>query len=94
MTKEPLGVVTREIRVHFVENRSTGLLVALSDDLKGLMVAGRSAAQIESELPDAIREMLEAGGGEVISVTTAQDPKNLPTGFSSPVLIASARLAA
>src|ERR1019366_5575222 len=56
------GVTIREIRVQVVENRQSGLLVALSDDLKGLMVAARTEEQIEEELPAAIREMLEAAG--------------------------------
>jgi hypothetical protein len=88
------GVTLRQIRVQVVENRQTGLLVALSDDLKGLMLAARTEGQIEEELPGAIREMLEAAGHNVLSVTTEPDPKGLPSEFSSSILIASARLAA
>jgi hypothetical protein len=87
------GVRTWEIQVHLVENRKTGLLVALSDELKGLMVAARSEEQIEAELPDAIREILEASGYHVLSVTAEPGPRGLPPEFSSPLLIASARVA-
>jgi len=62
------GEFVRDIRVYIVGNRQTGLLVALSDDMKGLMVAGRTEEQIELELPDAIREILEAEGHRVTSV--------------------------
>lgn len=83
----------REILVQVVANRQSGLLVAVSDDLTGLMVAARTEEQIEEELPMAIQEMLEAAGHIVVSVTTAPETRGLPAEFSSSVLIASARLA-
>jgi siroheme synthase (precorrin-2 oxidase/ferrochelatase) len=88
------GGEVRTIRVNVVRNVKSGLLVALSPDMKGLMVAARTEEQIEEELPGAIQEMLEAAGHRVISVTAEPDPKGLPAGFSTTGLIASARLAA
>ena len=93
MQAEKHEVSVREIRVQLVANRETGLLVALSDDMKGLMVAARSEEEIERELPDAIREILEAEGNTVLSVTAEAGPRGLPAGFSSTAMIASARLA-
>jgi hypothetical protein len=87
------GVEMRTIRVHLVRNTTTGLLVAMSQDMKGLMVAARSEEQIEEELPGAIREILEAEGRRVLSVTAAPDPVGLPPGFSPFNMVASARLA-
>ena len=88
------GVDVRIIRVNLIKNIKSGLLVALSPDMKGLMVAAKTQKQIASELPDAIREMLEAEGHPVLSVTAESDPKELPPGFSSSSMIANARLAA
>lgn len=88
------GVELRTIRVHLVRNTNTGLLVALSPDMKGLMVAARSEDQIESELSGAIRELLEAQGHRVLSVTAEPDPVGLPRGFSTASIVANARLAA
>lgn len=93
MTSETKEGVLREIHVHLVRNRKSGLIVALSDDLNGLMVAGRTEEQVESEVPGAIRELLEAAGHRVLSVTAEQEPKGLPPEFSSSMLIARARLA-
>lgn len=46
----------------------TGLLVAVSDDLKGLLVHGRSEAELLQRIPVAIRDILEAGGHRIESV--------------------------
>jgi hypothetical protein len=88
------GVTVRTIRVQLVVNRDTGLLVALSDDLKGLVIAAASKEEVEQQIPGAIRELLEAEGRTVLSVTAEVEPKDLPSGFSSASIIASARMAA
>lgn len=94
MAAEQHGVTVRTIRIQLVVNRDTGLLVALSDDLRGLVVAARSEEEVEQQIPGAIRELLEAEGRTVLSVTAETEPKDLPRGFSSASIIASARMAA
>lgn len=84
----------RVIRVHLVEHRKTGLLAAVSDDLRGLVVHGRTPQEIEKLLPDAIRDILVAQGFEVISVTAEPDERLNSAGFGPPAFIANASLAA
>ena len=45
-------------------NPPGGLIVAYSDDLKGLLVHGRSVDEIKAKLPGAIKEILDAQGVE------------------------------
>ena len=60
--------VNMDIRIDLAVHAKTRLLLATSEDLRGLMVAGRSEEQIIRELPEAIREVLEAEGKHVVSV--------------------------
>ncbi len=62
-------VEERTIKIVVKEHRKTHLLLAKSEDLPGLMVAARSEDQLDRELPSAIREVLEAQGNVVLSVT-------------------------
>ncbi|RAI55903.1 DUF1902 domain-containing protein [Roseicella frigidaeris] len=84
-------VIEREIKVTIVEHRDTHLLVAISNDLSGLFVAGRTIEQIERELPTAIREVLEANGHEVYSVT-ADENQGQSRDFLSRTILANAVL--
>jgi len=68
MTDHP--VETRTIRIKVAEHRNSDLLVAISDDLKGLMVPGRSEEELLNKLPAAISELLEVQGFKVLAVTT------------------------
>jgi hypothetical protein len=61
------------IRIERRIHRPTGLISAFSDDLKGLLVFGDTDSEIDKKLPGAIKEMLEAMGRNVVSVT-AEDP--------------------
>jgi len=80
------------IRVQIMRHKTTGLMVGVSDDLKGLMVAGDTEEEIEGRLAGAVREILEEKGGQVISVTVEPDRTGVPEGFSNATLIANARL--
>lgn len=60
---------TMEIHVSIISHAKTGLLLATSEDHKGLMVHGRSLEEIEARLPVAIRALLEAEGKTVASIT-------------------------
>lgn len=39
------------IRISYQRHRDTGLLCAFSDDLKGLLVFGRTPEQLQSKIP-------------------------------------------
>lgn len=68
------GTQTKSITISTVQYRGSDLLMAFSDDLPGLLVPGRTQDELKRKLPDAIREIFEAQGCQVISVTTTWDP--------------------
>jgi predicted RNase H-like HicB family nuclease len=83
----------REINIRLFRHSETGRLFATSDDLKGLMVSGRSVDEIEEQLEAAITELLMAHGEHVVGVT-AKPASEMP-GFQVPGLYrAIAQLAA
>jgi predicted RNase H-like HicB family nuclease len=86
------GIVELKIAVTAILNKKTGLLVAFSEDLKGLMVPGRTPDEIKERLPIAIRELLEAMGKRVVSVDAVQDTDDLPSEFVHASFVASAAL--
>jgi hypothetical protein len=61
---EQIKVINIRGRVH----TPNGLLAAVSDDLKGLLVVGANWQEVESKLPGAIRELMDAMGTPVTSV--------------------------
>lgn len=76
-------------RIRLLKHKTTDLMLAVSDDLTGLMVPGRSEEEVVERLPRAIRELLEADGKEVASIELEEDS---PTDFIPPAYIANARL--
>lgn len=62
-----------EIHVQIITHEKTGLLVALSDDLKGLYAHGRTIDELESNVVDAIRDIIEATFGGHAEVMPAGD---------------------
>ena len=87
------NISDRSIAVEVIQHKTTGLLVAQSEDLPGLMVAARTYEQLEREIPEAIREILEASGKTVLSVDT--EPKSgISAKFVQRCVIAHARLSA
>ncbi len=82
------GTVARQIRIHVLTHSTTDLLIATSDDLPGLMVAGRSHEQLQHDLPAAIKELLEANGRLVVSVDKIDVAE---TNFQPLSMIANAR---
>lgn len=83
---------TREITIEIVKHRDSDLLVAFSDDLKGLMVTGRTQQEVESRLPGSIREILEAEGYQVINVTA--NAPDIAGRFHARKIVASATVEA
>jgi len=82
------------IYVHVLEHKATGLLMAVSDSMPGLVIHGHSPEEIESKLPGAVRDLLEAEGHRVVSITVEPDDRTADTGFGPPAFIANASLAA
>ena len=79
----------RTINIVVLEYKATHLLVATSPDLPGLYVAARSEEQIIKEVPDAVRELLEAEGA-VVRTVTAKPKGTVPHGFEVREIVASA----
>jgi hypothetical protein len=71
----------REIRIRTLRHGPTGLLVAVSDDMKGLYVHGNSEEELIERLPVAIRALLEADGYEVERITEIDPPVRAAAGF-------------
>ena len=84
----------RIIRIYTAEHRDTGLLMAVSRELPGLLVHGRSEEELEQKLPHAIQEILEAQGNTVVSISVAEEEQpSIPESFKiPPAFIASANL--
>jgi hypothetical protein len=82
----------RTIRITLRRHDETGLLAAMSEDLVGLVVFGRTPEEIATKLPIAVRELLEALGYVVHSATVLPDNRASGAGFGLPAYIANASL--
>ena len=82
----------RTIRTDVLWNEKTGLLLAVSDDLKGLYVHGRIIQELYERIPIAIKDLLEANGEGIFEVSLI-DSDAVLTGFVPPRLAFDARLA-
>lgn len=87
-------VEEKVININVLKHEGSDLLIAISDDLRGLVVHGRSTAELEGRISPAIREVLEAQGYTVLDVEKVDADDTLPAGFVPPRLRARARLAA
>lgn len=70
------------------------LLMACSEDLKGLSVQGRSLRELEIKLPILIRELLETDGLAVENIEIVRENDGTDSDFVPPALVASAHLIA
>jgi hypothetical protein len=62
------------VHIHIREDAS-GVFIATSKDLRGLLVAKTSLEELFADIPRAIRELYEASGVSVV-VTPACDPEH------------------
>jgi hypothetical protein len=69
--------------VETIKNRKTGLLIAMSDQLPGLYVHGRTQEELDVRVPIAIKAMLQAQGQDVNEIVRCND--ELPDGFETNV---------
>lgn len=84
----------KSIRIKVLCHQKTGLLMAMSDDMPGLVVNARSDEELEHKLPLAVRDLLEAAGNEVVQVTVVRDESSAPHNFGPQAFIANASLTA
>jgi len=63
-----------EFKIHVLEHRKTGLLMALCDELPGFVVHADTDAEIESKLAPAFEQFMEAAGHHVESVQVTKEP--------------------
>lgn len=63
------------IKVQVLRHNETGLLLARSDDLHGLVLHARSLNEIRDRLPGVVRDLLEAEGFQVETVTAQSDDR-------------------
>lgn len=68
------------------------LYMATSDDLPGLVVHGHSPDEIQQQIPDLIRDLLELDGCRVLDVSAERDETRMTAGFGLPAFIARAKL--
>jgi hypothetical protein len=85
-------VTQRTIRTDVFRHETTGLLLAVSDDLKGLYVHGRNTKELSERIPIAIKAILESNG-EGIFLVAPVEQDDIPAGFVPPRLAFDARLA-
>jgi hypothetical protein len=82
----------KRIRIDSRYHRGGSLIVAFSDDLKGLLVYGRTPEEIEARLPEAIREILVAQGMEVGTIEVGREDESLPEDFIPAAFVANAAI--
>ena len=63
-----MGERNRYLNIQVKVHRPTGMLAAVSSDLQGLLVVGANEQEIESKLPGAIRELMDAMGTPLTDV--------------------------
>lgn len=69
-------------RVETITNVKTGLLIAISEDLPGLYVHGRSQEELDERVPIAIKALVEAQGEKVGQIVRCDD---VPSAFEASV---------
>lgn len=74
---------SQSITIETIRHRDTGLIVATSPEMKGLIVHARSEKELNVRIPQAIRAILEAEGVRVVDVKPAEVEKETktPAGF-------------
>lgn len=89
--RRPL-MIEKTIRIRLVGYKNSNLLMAVSDDLRGLVVHGRSQQEIAPKLEGAVRELLEAEGFRVLRLTVATEHESPVAEIGPPTFIANASL--
>jgi hypothetical protein len=69
------------ITIQTIRHRETGLLIAMSDEMKGLYVHARTDADLLQRIPITIRAILEADGYEVLDISEIDTLPEINAGF-------------
>jgi hypothetical protein len=86
-------MIDKTIRIKVLAHKGGDLLMAVSEDLRGLVVHGRSDDEIEEKLPGVVRDLLEADGFEVVSLQIERQDESPVPDFGPPTFVANASLA-
>jgi hypothetical protein len=91
--QEKQTIEQKIIHIKTLVHKSTGALLAVSDDLKGFMVAGKTHDEIEHKLETALRDHFELLGFALISILVSSEEDEV-AGFdrSLPAFTARASL--
>lgn len=73
-----------KIRISYKQHGDTGLLCAFSDDLKGLIVFGRTPSQLYEKIPVVCADLVQAITGEAHAYRWAGDESERASGFAVP----------
>jgi hypothetical protein len=86
------SVAEKRIKISVIAHKTSDLLLAYSDDLKGFVVHGHTFEELIEKSPAAVREVLEAQGIEVDSVVVEPNDGLELANFIPPSFIAQACL--
>lgn len=67
------------ITIRFLKSEKTGLLAAITDDIPGFTITGRTIEAIEAKLAEAVAEVLQEQFG--VSVEVTKEDRSEPEGF-------------
>lgn len=87
-----MSIIKKIINIKVLCHRTSDLMMAISDDLPGLIVPGRTEEELSERIPAAIEEIYQAQGYEVLNVEAVPEDNQIPSGFKVPAFIASASL--
>lgn len=71
-----MALAPQTIRITYQQHRDTGLLCAFSDDLKGLIVFGRTPRQLQEKIPPICDALIQEQFGEDCSYVWAEEEGN------------------
>ncbi len=77
-----MGTMTEQVSIHVLRHKTTGLLLAVSDELKGLNVAGRTLEEVLAELPAALEMLLSAIKQAEVCVLGVEIDSETATGWA------------
>lgn len=75
--------IEKYVTIKISRHEKTGLMVAYSDDMKGLIVHGKTFNEINYRVPEAIKALLEAEGHSAVSVEPLESFEPEQMGFEN-----------
>lgn len=84
--------VEKTIKVSVLKHDRSDLWMAVSEDMAGLVVHGRSAEEVAERVPGVLQDLLEADGHRVMNVELVEDKERTIPEFGPPAFVANASL--